>query len=292
VHLGVAVTQLEAYNRGQLRSDRTIRFYNQRLAVLRQELGDQRPIDGVTREEVRLFMAKISGRYSPETVRGTVVAVKRLFAWAAGEGMIQTDPLVGLRLPSLPRIDRPALSLEEVRSLFTRGFPKTKTGRRTRTMFLLAIDTGLRVSELCNLRLEDVHDDGSITVRQGKGRKDRVVFAGRQSIESIADYRRQDPSAHVGGPEANLWSLDNARHVTPASFRRALCRAGDRVGVEVHPHKLRRTFATMMLLNKADLFSLQELMGHSDISTTRKYIPRDLERLRSVHRSASPGDML
>lgn len=293
MELGACIQELEEFNRGQLRSEKTIRFYNQRLSVFSEHAGSDTSLDEIGRDQVRSFMADISDKYAPETVRATTVAVKRLFSWAQDEGIIADNPIAKLKLPRTPRVDKPALTRDELKLILEKGFRKSKAGHRWRAMLVLSVDTGLRVSELCNLKLKDIDfDDGSICVRQGKGAKDRVVFAGQTALHYVKEYidlYRHKPAYRY---RSFVWIGGNNTPIRPVSFRKALYYAGDRLGLKIYPHKLRRTFATMMLLNKADLFTLQELMGHSDISTTRKYIPRDIERLREVHRSASPGDML
>ena len=292
MQVGAVILELEEYNRGQLRADKTIKFYNQRLAPFSKHVGSTTPIEQVGRDEVRSFMASIRDKYSPETIRATAVAVKRLFSWASSEGIISDNPISNLKLPRTPRIDRPVLSREEINLILEKGFRNSRAGFRWQTMLIFSIDTGLRVSELCALKLKDVKDDGRITVRQGKGASDRVVFGGKRAIQRTLDYIHQYRHKPAYRSRSYIWIGHNGQPVRPVSFRKALYHAGDRVGIEISPHKLRRTFATMMLLNKADLFTLQELMGHADIATTRKYIPRDLDRLREVHRTASPGDML
>jgi len=281
LNLTRAIARLETYNRGLLRSEKTVRFYNQRLGVLVRHLGD-RPLETIDKDEIRSFLADLGGRCSPETVRGTAVVVRRLFSWAASEGMIKSDPLEHLRLPRPPVPDRPALTEGELRLLLDKGFSSRPTGRRFRAMFLLAVDTGLRVSELCALQAGDVDHDGIVRVRSGKGKKDRVTIAGQAALAAVAE---------VCASAGNLWT-GSGQPISATAFRRALSRAGNRLAIKVHPHKLRRTFATLMLSNRADLFALQELMGHADISTTRRYVPRDVDRLRSVHRQAGPGDWL
>lgn len=290
--LGAVILELEEYNRGQLRADKTIKFYNQRLAPFSEHVGSGTIISEVGRDEVRSFMASLRDKYSPETVRATAVCVKRLFSWAKDEGIIAENPISDLKLPRTPRVDRPALTREEVNLILDKGFRNSRAGHRWRTMLLLAIDTGLRVSELCALKLKDVNSDGRIKVRQGKGARDRVVFGGKRAIQRTLDYIHQHRHKPAYRSRSYIWIGNNGLPTRSSSFRKALYHAGDRVGIKVNPHQLRRTFATMMLLNKADLFTLQELMGHADIATTRKYIPRDLDRLREVHRTASPGDML
>jgi site-specific recombinase XerD len=290
--VGAVILELEEYNRGQLRADKTIKFYNQRLAPFSEHVGSGTIISEVGRDEVRSFMASLRDKYSPETVRATAVCVKRLFSWAKDEGIIAENPISNLTLPRTPRVDRPALTREEVNLLLDKGFRNSRAGHRWGTMLLLAIDTGLRVSELCALKLKDVKDDGRITVKQGKGARDRVVFGGKRAIQRTLDYIHQYRYKPAYRSRSYIWIGNNGLPTRSSSFRKALYHAGDRVGIKVNPHQLRRTFATMMLTNKADLFTLQELMGHADIATTRKYIPRDLDRLREVHRTASPGDML
>lgn len=285
-----AISALAEANRGQLRSPQTVRFYNQRLFQFGLYVGLETQLAGVTREKVRGFLASLPARYTPETVRATAIAVKRLFAWAEGEGIIQSSPIGTLPLPAAKGTQRPSLKPEEARTLLE-AFPKTRSGRRWRTMTLLAIDTGLRVSELCSLEVSDV-EGNRIQVRKGKGLKPRVVFMGNRASKAVADYLKGDRFVPLPAYKAYLWTTRDGRHVRAIGFRKALVAAGDRVGVHVHPHMLRRTFATLLVRHGGDVFSLQELMGHASIQTTRRYVQQDEERLQAVHRKAGPGDLL
>lgn len=290
MQISQAIGALAAYNQGQMKSPETVQFYTRRLLQFALFVGPESELEAVQREEVREFMATLPGRYSAETARATMIAVKRLFNFCCSEGIIDASPIATLPLPSNKRTDRPALQPEQAGALLA-AFRDTKAGRKFRAMSLLAIDTGLRVSELVGLDLEDL-DAERILVRHGKGAKPRVVFMGFRAQDAIHRYVSADRPTPVAGHERALWLTCDGHRIRTATFRKALYGAGNRAGIHVHPHMLRRTFATLMVRHGGDVFALQELMGHAQVSTTRRYVVADEERLRLVHRKTGPGDLL
>jgi site-specific recombinase XerD len=285
-----AIEALAAYNQGQMKSPETVQFYTGRLVQFARFVGPDGQLEDVKREDVRAFMATLPARYTPETARGTMVAVKRLFNFACSEGIMSASPIATLPLPSNRRTERPALQPEQAGAVLA-AFRDTRAGRKFRAMSLLAIDTGLRVGELVALNLADI-DAERILVRQGKGAKPRVVFMGFRAQEAIERYVTKDRPVPAPGHEQALWLTSSGERIRTATYRKALYQAGDRARIHVHPHMLRRTFATLMVRHGGDVFALQELMGHASVSTTRRYVVADESRLREVHRKTGPGDLL
>lgn len=287
MELAAAIGALEQHNIGQMKSPNTIEFYNQRLAKMEEFFGPDADLTEIEQEHLRKFIATLPAQYSDETVRATVVAIKRLFSLAEGEGKLERNPATNIPLPRVRKQDKHALRPSEIHGLLD-AFQNGTTGDRWRAMLLVALDTGLRVSELCALRLDDV-EGHRVRVHRGKGHKPRTVFMGDRAARALDTYLRQRPAAV---DSTWIWVNRNGHRVTGHDFRKALYRAGEKAGVKVYPHKLRRTFATMMLQNGADLFTLQELMGHEDISTTRRYVEINEAQLQRVHSKAGPVDLM
>ena len=153
---------------------------------------------------------------------------------------------------------------------------------------------GLRVSEACNLDVGDVTVDGDgarVIVRQGKGRKDRIVPLGRKAVRAVDAYvplRAALLRAGAAEPHA-LFLTRTGRRLSPREARRRLARREALTGTKpVSPHALRHSFATHLLAGGGDLRAIQELLGHASLSTTPRYTAVEAERLLKVHAAAHP----
>ncbi len=161
---------------------------------------------------------------------------------------------------------------------------------REKAIVMFAVDSGLRRAEICNLNREDVDlQTGSVRVRQGKGRKDRLAVIGAATRRVLLRYFASAPDKR---PEAPAFQTQDGRRFAPGGLQSLLIRLGKKCGVKLSVHALRRSFATLALQNGMDLVSLQTLLGHSDISTTRRYIQWLEADIIEAHKKASPIDNL
>ena len=161
---------------------------------------------------------------------------------------------------------------------------------RDKALILFMIDSGLRLQEVCNLKRDDVDiANGAVRVRQGKGRKDRLAVIGAITRRSLLAYLRTYPSQDVDAP---LFQTESGRPFTPHGLQSLLRRLSKKAGVAFSAHALRRTFATLSLQNGMDLVSLQTLLGHNNLETTRRYVQWLDADLLEAHRHASPVDNL
>lgn len=227
--------------------------------------------------------------YAKRTIARKASALRRYFRWSTRTGRIDADPAVSLRAPSgegrLPRVlDGSELQeILEPRDIEERH-PLWRVKRDDAILEIL-YGSGLRVSELCSLDLSNIDVKRGIVTVWGKGAKERRVPLTRAAIEAIGEWssiRHEVVNAESAGA---LFVNGRGRRLGTRDVRRLL---DDRAPNPTHPHALRHTFATHLLDGGADLRSVQELLGHSDVVTTQRYTHVSKERLRSVYASTHP----
>lgn len=244
---------------------------------------------GVTRTLVRRYVAALSTReYARRSIARKAAALRRYFAWAIAEGLTETDPTIGLHVSAgqgrLPRV----LDRRELGQLLEGPVPDDEpVWRRRRDDAVLEIlyGSGVRVSELCTLELDQVRFDESVLIVWGKGSKERRVPLGGPAAEAVRSWLAIRHEVVPGDAGPVLFANERGKPLTPRDVRRIIDR---RSPTPTHPHALRHTFATHLLDGGADLRSVQELLGHSDVATTQRYTHVSRERLRSAYRKSHP----
>ncbi len=249
---------------------------------------------------VRSFLAALTrDKLGRRSQARTLSAVRSLFRYACREGILEANPARAVRTPkfptTLPRHLRPGEveNLLEAPSLAEGDEP---LARRDRAILELLYAAGLRVSELVGLDWRDVDLSARVLRVMGKGRKERMVPFGRPAAEALRRWLevwegvRKHGSAKEKDDEEPVFLNRFGARLTDRSVRNILDRWVDAASVArgVHPHTLRHTFATHLLENGADLRAIQELLGHSSLSTTQKYTHLEVDRLLSVYRGAHP----
>jgi len=228
---------------------------------------------------------------APASIRRSISAVRTWYRFLMAEGVVSADPSERLETPRKWRTLPEVLTADEVARLLGAIPLEEPLAFRDRAMLELAYGAGLRVSEWISLRVADLMlEDGVVRVF-GKGSKERLVPVGAQAIGAVALYLRELRPRLERGKGSGVLFL-NARG-GPLSrmgawkiLRKYVTRSG--IAKTVTPHTLRHSFATHLLEGGADLRSVQEMLGHADISTTQVYTHVDREFLRSVHRQFHP----
>jgi len=205
-------------------------------------------------------------------------------------GLVDSNPAELLTLPKRPRSLPHVLRPEELAALLDRIGATTPLDLRDRAMFELAYASGLRAEELVRLSTDSVDFDGEQVRIEGKGSKTRFVPVGEPALAALARYlERARPALSHDEGRALLLSK-SGRPLSTSDVRRRLrvwsARSG--LGAAVHPHALRHSFATHLLNGGADLRAIQELLGHSSISTTQVYTQVESSRLRRAYASSHP----
>ena len=229
----------------------------------------------------------------PATVASRLVSIKMFFRYLHSEGLIQNDLSQCLDSPKLWRHLPEILSPAQVDALLNAPDKKTDKGRRDRAMLELMYACGLRVSELVNLQKPQLHfDEGYIRIR-GKGNKERLVPIAKFSAKAVQSYIDDvRPRLIVNDSEAGqiVFLSMNGRPLTRARIWQLIRELATDAGLPhgIHPHSLRHSFASHLLSAGAPLRTIQEMLGHADISTTQIYTHVDQQRLKQVHSSFHP----
>jgi integrase/recombinase XerD len=230
-------------------------------------------------------------RLSSESVYLTIAALRAFSHWGEAERHLPTNLAESLSLPRRWQRLPKALSHEEMEQLLRAEAPATPATLCEQAALELAYGSGLRLSELSGLRLEQLHLEASFLNVIGKGNKERVVPMGRKAVEAVQRYLALGRPKLVGPRSPGTLLL--TRRGTPFSrvalwlrIKRRVRRSG--VQRNITPHMLRHSFATHLLEHGADLRVIQELLGHASISTTEIYTHVSGNRLREIHRKFHP----
>jgi integrase/recombinase XerD len=262
-----------------------------RLSPLMESTG----VLDLTPRELRTFIADLSREgLSPTSVARIVSAVRGFYKFLMIDGHIEKNPAEDLVTPQktfyLPKF----LNQAEIELLFAVPDTSTETGLRDRAVLELMYASGLRVSEAVTLQMRDVDIDAGILTCKGKGSKTRRVPVGNSAIEWLKSYlaiRRKKENIEI----RNIFVTPAGRPVTRQEIHKFIKGYAEKAGLEdVSPHTLRHSFATHLIQNSADIRSVQQMLGHADISTTQIYTHITDKHLRrsydKFHPRASRSD--
>jgi integrase/recombinase XerD len=224
---------------------------------------------------------------------GCLSPLRSWFKWLAREGRITADPASQLTLPRLSKqLPRALLGVAETESILTAADPATPEGLRDRAMLELLYSTGLRRTELARLRRYDADLARLLVfVREGKGRKDRVVPLGTRAAAWLDRYLTDARPRLLGQAREELFVTDWGQPITPAQVATAVRKAKARAGIAKPgaTHLLRHACATHMLDAGADVRHIQALLGHASLATTERYTHVAISKLQEVHARTHPA---
>jgi tyrosine recombinase XerC len=238
--------------------------------------------------EIRRFLAHLKERnYSKSTISRKLACLRSFFKFLVRENVIENNPASSVATPKRDKRLPHFLEESEVGTLLEAPKIETSEGRRDKAMMETLYSSGLRVSELVGLNIEHVDRVSGLVRVRGKGKKERLVPLGGAALKAIEDYLTKRKSDE---PRQPLFLNNRDGRLTDRSVRRMilkyarLCLAKK----EVSPHMLRHSFATHMLNRGADLRSVQELLGHQNLSTTQIYTHVTTQRLKEAYDKAHP----
>lgn len=273
---------------------RTVSAYSLDLAGFRAFLDKVgiRELTAIDREVLLLYTDHLRRLGSaPATVHRKVVTLRNFFRWLCRENILLEDLSRFLDPPKLQRHLPTVLSEAEVIQLIEACQGPDPLGLRDRAMLELLYATGLRVSELVGLRSGDIHFSLGYLRCTGKGRKERIVPVGRLALEWCQRYLDEGRPLLGGSGATDAMFLNrNGGTLSRQGFWKNLKKRAMEAGVrcEISPHTLRHSFATHLLENDADLRAVQELLGHSDITTTQVYTHLTRKTIRGVYDRTHP----
>jgi len=249
-------------------------------------------LDDVTPAQVLRFLSHLKNSGLGARSRARALVSLRVFhRFLVAEGMARANPTSQVEAPrSLQPLPK-TLSMEEVEKLLNAPQGERPLDQRDRAMLELLYATGLRVSELVNLKLNDLQLDVGVLFAFGKNRKQRLVPIGEAAQMELILYLEQGRALLQGQGGSPFLFLNRAgRGLTRQGFWKIIKRRAGEAGIgkNITPHTLRHSFATHLLENGADLRAVQTMLGHADISTTQIYTHVTRERLKKVHRQFHP----
>lgn len=227
----------------------------------------------------------------PASLARLLVSTRVFFRYLLQERLISEDPTATMQGPRLWKTLPDLLNEEEVGALLNAFRGKEPLEQRNRTILELFYASGLRVSEMCNLALDNLRLDEGLLRIVGKGNKERLVPVGVPAQRALRRYLAETrPQLDHSGQAHAVFLSGNGHPLTRARLwgivKEAALRAG--IGKNLYPHMLRHSFASHLLAGGADLRVIQEMLGHADIATTQIYTHLDQPRLRQVHRQFHP----
>lgn len=280
VEKGLSRNTIDAYSHG----------LNRFLDYLRKK-GIQE-IPRVNKFDVRGFLLTLKRKgLSTKTVLRNLVVIRVFFQFLTQEGVLGTNPIEGLESPKIEKTLPEILTLKEVEQLLEQPNPQTPLGIRDRAMLEVLYATGMRVSELTHLSVNQLNLEGGYVLVYGKGSKERLIPLGNEAMKWVDLYLKVARERLIKGKEGPcLFVNRSGKRMSRQQFWKNIKRYGRSAGIRkrVTPHLLRHSFASHLLERGADLRSVQMMLGHVDISTTQIYTHVTGERLKKIHQRYHP----
>lgn len=268
--------------------ERDLHSYLQYLKAI-EKITD---LNEVQRFQIIRFLAKLKddGK-SSKTLARHIASIRAFHQFLLREKAVDQDPTVHIESPQQERSLPKVLSIQEVEKLLESPKVHDHFGIRDKAMIELLYATGIRVSELIGLNIDDVHLTMGFVRCMGKGSKERIIPIGRTAQHAISDYLDNGRHLFLKKQKDDALFLNHlGKRLTRQGFWKILKRLTQEAGItkELTPHTLRHSFATHLLENGADLRAVQEMLGHADISTTQIYTHVTKTRMKDVYSKFHP----
>lgn len=270
-------------------ANNTLRAYERDLRSALTEVGSDAAWDRIDGEQLQAYLSRCRRRgLGARSIQRKLSALRALYRWLMDEGMVARDPTADLQAP---RGDKKLPSVLDADSI-DRLLDIRQTdpiARRDRALMELIYSSGVRLSEAVNADWRDLDDAAGLITVTGKGNKTRVVPVGRRAAEALAQWQ----SAWAGWANAEtraIFITARGKRIRPRTVQQRMRVWARRQGLwqNVHPHKLRHSFATHVLESSGQLRAVQEMLGHADIGTTQIYTHLDFQHLAQVYDRAHP----
>jgi len=276
--------------RSQDLSQGTLKFYTWKLKLL-SDFAASRDIDRVsqiTSTHIREFLIELSHTHNPGGVHAAFRCLRAFLLWYEKEcDMDWNNPIRNVKAPRVSILPLEPVDLKTVSKLLKVCDASQFHGARDYAVLLFLLDTGIRASELISLDLDDVDPiGGDVVIRKGKGGKPRIVLIGKRTRKAVRQYLR-----FRSDDEDAAWVTENGDRLTYWGLNLILKRRSKLANVpKPELHAFRRAFALSCLRSGMDVYSLQKLMGHADLSVLHRYLAQNDDDLRAAHVKASPVD--
>ncbi len=257
------------------------------IDAYRRDLGDffdyyaELEIDKIQRTQINTYVRNLHEKeFSPTSVTRKIASLRGFFKWVCANELSPVNPTLTLEQPKVPQRLPKVMTMQEINEILNQDLTKIQ-----RVMLELLYGCGLRVSELVNLKINDYDLKGKFLECTGKGSKDRIVPMGNKACDAVKDYlpERDFLVQKFNLKTKQLLINEKGKNVTRQEVYTFIHEQGKKIHKAISPHTLRHSFATHLLENGADLRVVQELLGHSDVSTTQLYTHISKKRLKEVY---------
>lgn len=292
-NLSAAIDGFLSYCRSKNLSPNTIIYYRLRLQAFSNHVDTTCPgtaPNRITPQIIREFLTSETEHNSASTAAHSYITLKTFFGFLERDGFLQDNPMRIVDKPKRRKTVINTLSLEQVQSILAMC-GKDFVGVRDRAIITLLIDSGLRVSELCGITLEDINWNQQTILVLGKGDKERVVPFGTVTRLVLNQYISRRGKLDTKSLFVTVYGDVMDRHQVARIIKNRCEKAGIS-GVRCSPHTFRHSMAVAYLQNGGDVFSLQRLLGHSDLAMTRRYAELSQNDVSAKHRAFLPADRL
>lgn len=261
-------------------AENTLEAYRRDLENFFEFCGDIE-IKDIQRNRINSYVRDLhENHFSPTSIMRKIASIRGFFKWACTDGVLKINPALTLEQPKVPQKLPKVMTVEEINNLLNQNLNKLQ-----RVIVELLYGCGLRVSELVNLKTNDYDLKGKFLECTGKGSKDRIVPLGKKAVEAIKNYlpERDYLLQKYNINTKQLLINEKGHKVNRQEVYTYIHELGKKLHKSISPHTLRHTFATHLLENGADLRVVQELLGHSNVSTTQLYTHISKKRLKEVY---------
>ncbi len=255
-------------------------------------------VKSVSKDDIRMFISYLSRKqFEKNTIARKISALKSFFSFLKNRKYIEKNPAALVSSPKRGKVLPSFLTEEEIRKLFD-SLPEPNDFKTSRDVAILELfyATGLRVSELSNLKMRDIDMQNQLLRVLGKGGKERIVPFGipaKEALERYYVFRRKHLEEKKNLMEEHIFiNVNEGKHITDRGIKFIVSKMLERISSmkKLSVHSLRHTFATHLLNKGADLRAIQELLGHASLSTTQRYTHLSIDKLIDIYRNSHPDE--
>ncbi len=238
-------------------------------------------LNDIERTHINGYILKLHDeKYTPTSVMRKTASLRGFFKWLCANEICKKNPALTLEQPKIPKKLPKVMTIEEINTILSQDLTKIE-----KVILELLYGCGLRVSELVNLKINDIDISAKYLQCTGKGSKERIVPIGSKALKAIKEYEKERDFILQKNRQTskNLLVKDDGKNIARQDIYTFIHKQGEKIHKSISPHTLRHSFATHLLENGADLRVVQELLGHSDVSTTQLYTHISKKRLKEVY---------
>lgn len=252
--------------------------------------GGKSSLSKIDQNIIRGYLSTLFNKNNPASVARKLASLRSFFKYFVKHDVISSNPAKDVASPKVPKRLPKFLTVDEVNILLQSPTAAGVLSLRDKAMMEVMYSSGLRVSELVGLDLENINLSEGVVKVLGKGRKERIVPIGSKAQTALAHYLEKRAELLQNSQSKAVFLNRQGDRITPRSVERMVQKylAGSGIQKEVTPHVLRHSFATHMLNSGADLRGIQELLGHTNLSTTQKYTHVSIDKLMDVYEKTHP----